>query len=323
MSICRLGTFNHLKTHWLSPARELYARQPVDGELFGNIYRRCVSSDKPTEASSGSSSTMIRENPKYPIHILITHPRATATAFEQVMRTFSKMTVLHSPFLDPYLFKKYGPGHPLTQGLSDSNATFEDVRKRVFQLAEDSPVFFKESGYLFIDYLKSCPDFYQHQNVKIAFLVRDPAKSILSFYRRMPTVDNSIIGHQQLWDLFELFKKELKPTPLVLDSDELLKNPLPILNCLGERWNMKFNQTNLQWNKSGIRKDWRVEDWYQAVGVSTKLESYQGDIPRQENGTPEYTEVTNCADRIKLQGFFQTQNVFYQRLRDVALKAPV
>ncbi|HSX04612.1 MAG TPA: hypothetical protein VLG76_07790 [Rhabdochlamydiaceae bacterium] len=265
---------------------------------------------------------MIKENPKYPLHILITHPRATATAFEKIMRTRQEMTVLHSPFLDPYLFKKYGPNHLLTQGLSDSTTTFEDVRKRLFQLAERSPVFFKESGYLCADYLKSRPEFYKHPKVNFAFLVRDPAKSILSFYRRMPKVDHSIIGHEQLWDLFTLFKDNLDQAPLVIDSDELLKDPLPILNILGERWGMTFDPTNLRW-ESGYSNDWRVKDWYKTVANSTKLGAYHGDVPRGGDGVPVYAEVKDPADRIRLQEFFRSQNRYYQKLLQFAVKSPV
>lgn len=255
----------------------------------------------------------------HPIYILLTHPRATGTAFEKVMRTHKDITVLHAPFFYPYIIKKYGLNHPFTQALPDTSVTFESVRNHLFALAENGPVFFKESGYLLIDFLRNNPDFYKNPQIKIAFLVRDPARSIISFYRKMPTVDESIIGHRQLWELFELLKNELPVTPLIVDSDEFLKHPIPILNKLGEAWNLQFNETNLHW-ESGYADDWHLKNWYVEVGASTELKSLPRDIPKQSDGTPEYSEVTNEHDRQRIQNFYRSQNVYYQLLLENALK---
>lgn len=253
------------------------------------------------------------------IYMLLTHPRATATAFERVIRTQKNITVLHAPFLDPYLAKKYGPDHRFTRSLSNPNVTFEDVRNHLFKLAEKSPVFFKESGYLLVDYLKANPDFYRNSQVKIAFLVRDPAKSILSYYLKMPTVDESIIGHRQLWDLFVMMKDQLQPMPLVIDSDEFLKDPLYVLNMLGERWGLQFTEDNLKWEK-GYANDWRLKDWYVDVAESTELGEYRGDVPREKDGTPKYLEVTDEKDRVRLQNLYRSQIGYYQKLMQFAIK---
>jgi hypothetical protein len=255
----------------------------------------------------------------YPIYILLTHPRATATAFEKVIGTHEDITVLHAPYLDPYLAKKYGLDHPFTKTLTNPSITYQDVTNHIFKLAEESPVFFKESGYVLIDYLKQHPEFYKNSQVKIAFLIRDPAKSVISFYRKMPSVDESIIGHKQLWDLFVFLKSKLDFTPVVIDSDEFLKNPIPILQELGDNWGIKFDEKNLSWN-SGYSSDWRLKDWYVEVGASTRLEPYRGDVPREKDGTPLYEEVKDKKTREKLQGFYRSQNVYYQQLMQYALK---
>ena len=253
-----------------------------------------------------------------PIYILATHPRATGTAFEKVIRTHKEITVLHAPFLDPYLVRKYGLNHPFTLQLPNPAITFDDVKNKLFALAKDSPVFFKESGYILVDYLKTNPEFYKNPQVKIAILIRDPAKSILSFYRKMPTVDESIIGHRQLWDIFTMLQENGK-TPLVIDSDAFLKTPLPILNKLGESWGLHFDEKNLKW-ESGFEEDWYLKDWYVEVAASTQLESYRGDVPRLEDGTPAYLEVADEKDRKRLQDFYRIQNVYYQKLMQYALK---
>lgn len=249
---------------------------------------------------------------QYPIYILLTHPRATGTAFEKVIRTHDNITVLHTPYLDPYLIKKYGPNHTFTESLPDS-LTFEDVTNELFKIAKNSPVFFKESGYVLVEYLKEHPDFYNNPQVKIAFLIRDPAKSILSFYKKMPTVNESIIGHRQLWEIFVFLKNQKQELLPIVDSDEFLKNPLASLSYLGSYWKLDFNENNLCW-ENGYAKDWRLKDWYVEVASSTELGSYRGDVERNKDGIPEYLEVKDEKERLRLQNLYKIQNFYYQNL---------
>lgn len=255
----------------------------------------------------------------HPIFIMLTHPRATGTAFEQVMRTQEDVLVLHAPYFDAYLIRKYGLNHLFTLALPDKTLTFEGVTNKLFTQAKTSPIFFKESGYLLIDYLKEHPEFYKNSQVKLAFLIRDPAKSVLSFYKKMPTVNETIVGHRQLWELFLMFKEQLKETPLVIDSDEFLKDPLYVLNQLGAKWGYKFQEENLKW-ESGYAEDWHLKDWYVEVANSTNLWAYEGDVLREEDGTPKYLEVADEKDRQRLQELYKTQNVYYQNLLQYAIK---
>lgn len=256
----------------------------------------------------------------HPIFILLTHPRATGTAFEKVMRTCDRIQVLHAPYLDPYLINKYGSDHTFTKLLPNPFISFEDVTDKLVSLSKKSPIFFKESGYVLLEYFKQHPEFYRNPQVKIAFLIRDPAKSILSFYKKMPTVDESIIGHRQLWEFFVLLMMEQRKIPLIIDSDDFLKNPLPLLNDLGKHWGLEFKEDNLHWDR-GYEEDWHLKDWYTEVANSTELGPYKGDIARNEEGVPQYLEVTNEKDRLRLQDLYKIQNVYYQKLLNYALKS--
>ncbi len=254
----------------------------------------------------------------HPIFFLLTHPRSTGTAFEKIMRTHGDMVVLHQPFLPPYLLGYLPKNHQYRKSLPPE-VTYDDIKNHLFQLAETSPVFFKEQGYMVIDYLKANPDFLRHPQVKFAFLIRDPAKSILSYYRKLPVVDNSIIGHEQLWELFVMLQQELGTTPIVIDSDELLKHPLPILSRLGESWGLQFTEKDLQWDK-GYADDWVFQEWYVEISDSIQLESYRGDVLREDDGTPKYLEVNELDARRRLQNIFRYQNVYYQKLLEHAVR---
>lgn len=259
-------------------------------------------------------------NASYPIYIALTHPRATGTAFEQIFRARKDMKVLHVPFFNAYLVKKYPPGHPFLKNFTNVNLTFEDVKKHLFELAEESPVFIKEMGYVFTQVLQQDPEFIKNPQIKLMIFVRDPAKSVISFYRKMPNLDESILGQRQLWALFEQIQLSLHQDPIVIDSDEFLKNPLYALNQLGKDWGLEFNADHLKWNQ-GFAEDWHLKHFYEEVGNSTELGQYRGDVPRLPDGIPEYAEIQDQATRERLQNLFQSQNIYYQKLRAKSLPA--
>jgi hypothetical protein len=58
--------------------------------------------------------------------------------------------------------------------------------------------------------------------------------------------NESIVGHRQLWELFESLKSELQITPLVLNSDDFLANPIATLSRLGKAWQIEFNEGHLE-----------------------------------------------------------------------------
>lgn len=253
----------------------------------------------------------------HPIYFLLTHPRATATAFEKILRTHGEMKVVHQPYLTPYLLNTLPMNHPYRSSLPDK-MSYDEVTDQIFKLAKDGPVFFKEQSYIVLDYLKAHPELSLNPQVKFAFLVRDPAKSILSYYKKMPSVNNSIIGHEQLWELFVLLKENLGDDLVVIDSDQLLQNPLAILQKLGKSWGLNFSEDDIRWSK-GYADDWTFKEWYVEVGDSTQLESYRGDVPRLPDGTPIYEEIENLYIREYLQNCFRWQNFYYQQLLEYAV----
>jgi len=288
-----------------------------------NIFPLIASVITLTASSSAASEAVVFDHASYPIHFLLTHPRSTGTAFEQIMRTHGDMTVLHQPFLDSFLLKWLPIGEPYLKNISPG-LTDKDVGNKLFQLAEKQPVFLKEQGFIVLDYFKAYPDFYRNPQVKFAFLIRDPAKSIISCYYKMPSIDNmgiGLIGHEQLWELFNMIKDATGKTPIVIDSDELLKNPLAILNQLGDSWGMTFTEKDLHWKK-GYADEWLHIDsnWYVEVSDSTQLEPYRGDIPREADGTPAYAEVEDLQARKRLQNMYHSQIGFYHKLLQYAIQ---
>jgi hypothetical protein len=72
----------------------------------------------------------------------------------------------------------------------------------------------------------------------------------------------SDIGIKKASELF-LFLKKNGRTPIVIDSDELLKNPETYLKKLCSLLNIPFSEKMLSWKKGGIMEDgiW-AKYWY-------------------------------------------------------------
>lgn len=261
--------------------------------------------------------------PKHSIHILLTHPRATATAFEKIMINVENMKVLHAPFNDTHLGLKYtNEQSAFNVEKNKVKKSFDDIMKDIIQMSKQQPVFFKESAHLLNSWLKKNTWIFKNPKVKIAFLVRDPAKSILSFYKKMPNFDISIVGHLQLLETYNLAKEHMAHKELmVIDSDLLLKNPLPILNKLACDWSLpEFTQESLAW-QTGYSEDWTHQNWYDVVASSEGLLQHSGEIER-ERGVPLYYEVEE-PDRTRLRTMFQVLDSPYQVLLSLAYKAKI
>ena len=100
---------------------------------------------------------------------------------------------------------------------------------------------------------------------KNVFLIRHPKKLIASFSKVISNPRLSDIGVKKEAELFLFLQKKGK-SPLVIDSDELLKNPKTYLNRICERLDILFDERMLSWKKGGIAEDgiW-AEHWYSNV----------------------------------------------------------
>ena len=100
-------------------------------------------------------------------------------------------------------------------------------------------------------------------------LIRHPEKLLASFSKviKNPTLDD--IGIKKAAELFTYLKSQGK-TPLVIDSDQLLKNPEEYLQKICKTLDIPFTKDMLSWQKGGIQEDgvW-AQYWYGNVHNST------------------------------------------------------
>ncbi len=193
---------------------------------------------------------------------LISGPRNLSTALMYSFAQREDMTVLDEPFYGFYLKNvSLENEHPSQKEiLRTMELKEEKVVEGINAISEKSQVFVKGMAH---HYLTDSPEFIL--NWENVILIRHPKKLIASFSKVIHTPTLNDIGIKKASELFIFLKKNGK-TPIVIDSDELLKNPESYLKKLCDLLDIRFSGKMLRWQKGGIPEDgiW-AKHWYANV----------------------------------------------------------
>ena len=83
------------------------------------------------------------------------------------------------------------------------------------------------------------------------------------------------LGYQQQYEIIKFLKKKNKSF-IVIDSNELLKNPEKVLSTWCKKINIKFDRSMLKWKKGNHANDgiwWK--NWYDNVIKSTEFQTFE------------------------------------------------
>lgn len=190
---------------------------------------------------------------------LISGPRNLSTALMYSFAQREDITVLDEPFYGFYLKNaSLENEHPSQKEILQTMELKEEkVVEGINALSEKKKVFVKGMAH---HYLTETPSFIL--NWENVILIRHPKKLIASFSKVIHTPTLNDIGIKKASELF-LFLKKSGKTPIVIDSDELLKNPESYLKKLCDLLNIPFSEKMLRWKKGGILEDgiWATH-WY-------------------------------------------------------------
>lgn len=108
------------------------------------------------------------------------------------------------------------------------------------------------------------------------FLIREPARVILSFAKVIPNPELEQTGFPQQLELFRFVQKETGQNPPVLDSKDVLQNPRAALSALCDVLEIPFMEAMLHWPAGKRESDgiW-AKHWYASVEASTGFMPYQ------------------------------------------------
>lgn len=198
-------------------------------------------------------------------------PRNISTAIMYSFAQRNDTKVIDEPFYAAYL-KSTGIIHPgQDEILASQNQDFDTVLKEVINGTYPSEnVFFKQMSHHLLshpkDFLLDC---------KNIILIREPKEMIISFSKVIDSPKLNDLGIKQSYEIFQ-FLIEKGQSPIIIDSNELLKNPKKVLSDVCKKLGIAFDEKMLQW-KAGKRQEDGVwaPYWYSNVHQSTGFSPYQ------------------------------------------------
>jgi len=115
------------------------------------------------------------------------------------------------------------------------------------------------------------------------FLLRDPRATIFSYVkqRENPVLDD--LGFRQLAEIYNYVAGMQNTAPIVIDSDDLLRDPPLFLRKLCEHLNISFDDAMLSWPSGSRSTDGAWAPWWYAnveksIGFEKRLE-FDDELP--------------------------------------------
>jgi Sulfotransferase domain len=256
---------------------------------------------------------MAIDNPSTPKHIAMwSCPRSRSTLIARSFGQLDGCIVYDEPLYAPYLVNE-GLDHPERDAVIARRQTNYD--QVISQLMGDLP---SGASFSFQKHIAKHlrPDDSQEwlQSLKHFFLIRHPKEIIQSYQKICTTVTDRDIGIEALFQVFKTIESFSGQPPLVVEANDLIKNPRSFLNQICLHLGIPFSDQMLSWEPGMTPKStiatppfpwlWTGElpltNWYSKIHRST------GFIPCQEE--PEI----NLAD--ELMPVLESCLPFYHKL---------
>lgn len=239
---------------------------------------------------------------KHKIIQLWSGPRNISTAFMYSFAQRNDTQILDEPLYAHFLIKT-GAQHPgVNEVLESQEHDGNKVMKKILSESWQKPIIFcKQMTHHLIDidlnFLKKSFNL---------LLVRNPKQVLNSYAKVIAHPQLADIGVKQNFDLYH-YLKENNFHCLVIDSNELLKNPEKILRIICNKIEIAFQTSMLKWNAGAKPEDgvW-AKHWYANVHQSTNFEP----IKEREINLPSH-----------LQKIFLESKPYYDFLYIHSLKA--
>lgn len=231
---------------------------------------------------------------------LISGPRNISTALMYSFAQRPDTRVLDEPFYGFYL-QHTGLQHP---GRDEVLLRMKQEPADIFNLIAQAE---QEKGHAFVKnmghHLQGF-DYNQIKSYRNVFLIREPGQMVVSYskVRQSPTLADIGLKHQhKIFTWLETQNCE----PLVVDGDDIRKNPEAVLSRLCQALGIPFTKAMLSWPAGGRPEDgiW-ARYWYSQVHASTGFVALPEQVP----------EVPAC-----LKEVYESALPYYRSLKQKAI----
>jgi hypothetical protein len=250
-----------------------------------------------------------------PIIMLWAHPRSMSTAIERVMRERGDLNCLHEPFLHYYYLGRKQKTLPHFDSELNHPTSYADTRDLILENAEDSAVFCKDMSYYVVPEILEDVDFCKR--VRHSFLIRNPKRSIMSYYKLDAEVQQYEIGIESQWQLLQGLEALGINNSIVFEAESVRNNTTEAMRLFWESLNLEFKEEALNWNQGSTPKDWQyVKGWHQTA--SDSMEICKTSAADEKKADAEFDLL--CLKAPQLRKYFDHHLPFYQRLKSRSIQ---
>ena len=199
------------------------------------------------------------------------HPRSLSTVMERVMIERGDFKIFHEPFAYVYYVHDKKATVPYMKIDPDHPQTYPDTKKWMLDAAEGIPVCFKDMAYYVPDYIMDDEEFLNR--IVNTFMIREPAKTILSYYKVDPNVTKDEIGYEYLFKLFRRVAdlNDNEP-PVVISAEDLEEDPEGTVKAYCEAVGIPFKADSLQWSQREP-DEWKGwDEWHKDAVASSGIQ---------------------------------------------------
>jgi len=226
------------------------------------------------------------------------------------MRERGDFDCLHEPFLHYYYLERSGKKLRHFDDEKNHPTSYADTRDMILQRAETAPIFSKDMSYYVIPELLEDIDFCRR--VRHCFLIRNPLRSIMSYYKLDNQVTLDEIGLEAQWRHFDGLRKLGIDNSVVLEAEAVQAHPAKAMRHFWQALDLDYSERALSWEQGSTPRDWQyVQGWHQSVSDSQGIR--QSSALEAEQARLEFEQL--CAQAPDLRNFLQHHLVYYHRLK--------
>lgn len=251
----------------------------------------------------------------HPVIILWAHPRSMSTALERIMRERGDCRCLHEPFMYYYYLHLGKRVFPHFDAEPDQPTTFGDIVAMMRAESSGTTVFAKDMAYYVIPEILEHPEL--ARDFRHVFLIRDPRRSLMSYYRLDPDFQRDEAGLEAQWRLFRWLTKLTGKTPPVVRAEDIQADSRGVVGALWKNLDLPFVESAFSWQAGSVPDDWQqVETWHQGT-------LKHGGISRDSRADAEIQAEFDglCAEAPFLGDYYRHHWPFYLELSAHAIRA--
>lgn len=150
------------------------------------------------------------------------------------------------------------------------------------------------------------------RRVRHCFLIRNPMRSIMSYYKLDNQLTLDEIGLEAQWQHFDGLRKLGIDNCVVLEAEAVQADTAKAMRLFWQALGLDYSEQALSWQQDSTPSDWQyVQGWHQSVSDSKGIR--QSSPQENEQARLEFEKL--CDQVPHLSTFLQHHLVYYNRLK--------